>query len=161
MFICLLSRVSKTCFAIFTALIITQFAVSSSSFAQPAPIELVTVATQKGAFKFRTEIANTPMNLQRGLMFRHKLPQDRAMLFDWGRDQVANMWMKNTIISLDMIFISRGGTVVGFKTNTTPKSLEVISSRTPVAAVLEVVAGTAERIGLKRGDLVTHPMFNR
>ncbi len=125
----------------------------------PAPIELVTIKTQKGEFKFKTEIAKTPITLQRGLMFRHRLPQDRAMLFDWGRDIVANMWMKNTIISLDMIFISRKGIVTGFKTNTVPKSLDVISSGRPIAAVLEVVAGTAARIGLKPGDRVTHTMF--
>ena len=161
MFVGSLLRFVRVAFVVFTAMFFTQAAYAQKVDGQLAPIELVTVTTAKGAFKFSTEIAKTPMNLQRGLMFRHRLPQDRAMMFDWGRDIVANMWMKNTIISLDMIFISRQGIVTGFKTNTVPKSLDVISSGIPIAAVLEVVAGTVERIGLKRGDLVSHPMFNR
>ena len=159
MFVGSLSGFARILMMVLTIVGFTKSLNAQSSPTGSAPIELVTITTQKGQFSFKTEIANTPMTLQRGLMFRQRLPQDRAMIFDWGRDIVANMWMKNTIVSLDMIFISRKGIVTGFKTNTVPKSLDVISSGRPIAAVLEVVAGTVERIGLKPGDRVTHTMF--
>jgi uncharacterized protein len=92
-------------------------------------------------------------------MFRHHLPEDRAMLFDWGRVEPVSMWMRNTYVSLDMIFIAADGRVVRVAERTEPLSETTIASGVPVAAVLEVVAGTAERIGLKAGDRVHHPMF--
>ena len=125
----------------------------------PARIETVTITTKTGAHTFQAEIADTPQLRQRGLMFRHRLPPDRAMLFAWGRELVAAMWMRNTYISLDMLFITADGTVVKIAQNTTPKSLEVISSGVPVRAVLEVAAGTAARIGLAPGDRVEHMLF--
>ena len=92
-------------------------------------------------------------------MFRHRLADDRAMLFDWGQVRVATMWMRNTYIPLDMVFISSAGRVESIAENTEPQSLKIISSQIPVAAVLEVAAGTAKRIGLKPGDKVVHKMF--
>jgi hypothetical protein len=92
-------------------------------------------------------------------MFRHNVPKERAMLFDWGRVAPVSMWMRNTYVSLDMIFIAADGRVAKVAEATEPLSETTISSGEPVAAVLEVVAGTAERIGLKPGDRVRHPMF--
>jgi uncharacterized protein len=127
--------------------------------AEPARLESVVVETAEGRFTFTAEIADTPELRQRGLMFRHQLPQDRAMLFDWGRVAPVSMWMRNTYVSLDMIFIAADGRVVKVAEATEPLSEATISSGVPVAAVLEVVAGTAARIGLKAGDRVHHPMF--
>ncbi len=122
--------------------------------------EIVEIETATGRHSFKTEIADTPAERERGLMFRQTLPPDRAMLFDWGEDRVATMWMRNTFISLDMIFIKRNGMVESIAENTVPQSLDTISSNGLVAAVLEVAAGTARRIALKPGDRVRHRMFS-
>ena len=128
--------------------------------AEPARIEAVVVETGQGRFTFQTEIADTPELRERGLMFRHRMPQDRAMLFNWGSVGDVSMWMKNTYIALDMVFIAKSGQVMKVAENTVPFSETVIPSEAPVAAVLEVVAGTAKRIGLKAGDRVSHAMFD-
>jgi len=127
--------------------------------AEPARLEPVTVETAEGRFTFTAEIADTPELRQRGLMFRHRVPEDRGMLFDWGRVEPVSMWMRNTYVSLDMIFIAADGRVVRIAEATEPLSETTISSGVPVAAVLEVSAGTAQRIGLKPGDRVHHTMF--
>jgi uncharacterized protein len=121
--------------------------------------EPLTVVTASGKTEFIAEIADSEALRQHGLMFRYTLPQDRAMLFDFGQERPAGMWMKNTYISLDMIFIRADGTVATVAANTVPHSLEVIGSEEPVLAVLEVAAGTAKRIGLKLGDKVYHRIF--
>jgi uncharacterized protein len=126
---------------------------------EPPRLEPVVIETSEGRFTFQTEIADTPELRQRGLMFRQRLPEDRAMLFDWHRVAPVSMWMRNTYVSLDMIFIAADGRVVKVAEATVPFSEDIISSGEPVAAVLEVVAGTAKRIGLEPGDRVHHPMF--
>jgi len=122
-------------------------------------IEPVTVATAEGATMFTVEIADTEALRQRGLMFRQRLPEDRGMLFDYGQPQPVAMWMKNTYVALDMVFIRADGTVAYVAENTVPRSLEAIGVREPVLAVLEVAAGTARRIGLRTGDTVYHRIF--
>lgn len=116
--------------------------------------------TQSGMHEFTVEMAVTPAERGRGLMFRQSLPADAGMLFDFGVDDEANMWMQNTYIPLDMVFIQADGRVHRVAKDTTPFSTEIVSSKGPVRAVLELNAGTAERIGLKRGDLIVHPMFH-
>ncbi|MFL5232396.1 MAG: DUF192 domain-containing protein, partial [Microvirga sp.] len=95
----------------------------------------------------------------RGLMFRHRLPEDRAMLFDFIDPKPVSMWMKNTYIPLDMLFVAGDGRVVHIAANTKPQSLDVITAGRPVKAVIEVAGGTAARLGIKPGDLVRHPLF--
>jgi len=126
---------------------------------EPPRIETVTVVTAKQAAVFDTEIADTDDLRARGLMFRHKLPEDRAMLFDFGEPRPAAMWMKNTYISLDMLFIRADGTIAAVAENTEPLSLQTISVQEPVKAVLEVAAGTVKRLGIQREDQVFHPIF--
>jgi len=152
------SALARLAVAASLALVLTVMA-SAARAAEPARLEPVVVETTKGRFAFTTEIADTPELRQRGLMFRHRLPEDRAMLFDWGRIEPVSMWMRNTLVSLDMIFIAADGRVARVAEATEPLSETIIASGEPVAAVLEVVAGTAERIGLKPGDRVHHPMF--
>ena len=127
---------------------------------EPMRVETVTVTTVKGSFNFQTEIADTRAARERGLMFRKTMQPDHAMLFDWGQPLVASMWMQNTYISLDMLFIAGDGTVRSVAQNTKPLSRDIVSAGIKVAAVLEVVAGTAKRIGLKPGDKVAHPIFD-
>ena len=83
------------------------------------------------------------------------------MLFDFGRDQEIKMWMKNTPIPLDMIFIQSDGRIHRIEQNTKPESLRVISSNGPARAVLEIPAGTSKKYGLAPGDRVIHPMFSQ
>ena len=90
-------------------------------------------------------------------MFRRELPPDRGMLFDFGTELKANMWMQNTLISLDMIFIDADGTIANVARDTVPESTAVIPSAREVRYVLEVNAGTARRLGIKSGDKVTLP----
>lgn len=126
---------------------------------EPARIEQVTVVSAKEAAIFEAEVADTDDLRSRGLMFRHKLPEDRAMLFDFGEPRPAAMWMKNTYISLDMLFIRADGTIAAVAENTEPLSLQTISVQEPVKAVLEVAAGTVKRLGIVRDDKVFHPIF--
>ena len=122
-------------------------------------VETVVIKTTSGEYSFEAEIADTPLHKSRGLMQRPLMDADRGMLFDNGEDREMFMWMKNTILALDMIFITKDGTVASIAKNTVPFSETIIASGQPVRGVLEVNAGTAERIGLKPGDKVEHPMF--
>jgi hypothetical protein len=108
---------------------------------------------------FKVWIADTAQSRERGLMFVKALPADHGMLFLFDRPHFASFWMKNTYVSLDIVFIAADGVVVNIATNTPPLSLEPIESDAPVTAVLELVAGTAARIGLVAGDRVRHPAF--
>ena len=119
----------------------------------------ITVVTVRGRFQFSVEIAKTDQQRGQGLQYRMELEADEGMLFDFGRVQKVVMWMKNTFIPLDMIFISEDGRVDGVAENTTPQSLELIQSGNPVLSVLEVRAGTAARLGIMKGSRILHPMF--
>lgn len=107
--------------------------------------------------RFRVELAETPAQQTRGLMFRTHVAPDSGMLFVYGAARHAAMWMKNTLVPLDMLFITEGGAVARIARWTTPLSLETIPSRAPVVAVLELAGGTADRLGLAAGDRVLHP----
>ena len=138
----------------------------SAASAQTQPevetaLEPLTIVTASGPHAFSVEVMRTDEQRGRGLMFRRYLPPDRGMLFDFKQEQPVMMWMKNTYLPLDMVFISRDGTVVSVAENTEPMSERTIPSAGPAYAVLEVNAGTAKRIGLKRGDKVAQAMFAR
>ncbi len=132
-----------------------------ASAQEPARIEQVTVVSAQKAATFDAEVADTDDLRSRGLMFRHKLPEDRAMLFDFGEPRPAAMWMKNTYISLDMLFIRADGSIAAVAENTEPLSLQTISVQEPVKAVLEVAAGTVKRLGIQREDRVYHAIFTQ
>jgi uncharacterized membrane protein (UPF0127 family) len=134
-------------------------AVAARSETPTARLETVTIVTVSAETEFIVEIADSEALRQHGLMFRYTLPLDRAMLFDFGEARPVGMWMKNTYIALDMIFIRADGTVAAVAESTVPHSLRVIGVEEPVLAVLEVAAGTAARIGLKPGDRVYHRIF--
>jgi uncharacterized membrane protein (UPF0127 family) len=122
-------------------------------------IEPLTVATESDAFMFTVEIADTEELRTRGLMFRQRLPEDRGMLFDFESPRPVSMWMKNTYISLDMLFIREDGTIAYIAENTVPKSLDTIGVSEPVLAVLELAGGTARKRGIRAGDTVYHRLF--
>jgi uncharacterized membrane protein (UPF0127 family) len=95
----------------------------------------------------------------RGLMFRRYLPADRGMLFEFGAEAPVAMWMKDTFIPLDMLFIRKDGTINSIAMNTEPHSTRTIGTSEPVWSVLELNAGTAHRLGIKLGDVIVHPLF--
>jgi uncharacterized protein len=120
----------------------------------------LTLVTATGEHTFEIEIADTPEEKARGLMFRRSLADNAGMLFPYGPPaQEATMWMRNTYISLDMVFIRADGVVHRIEHGTEPFSERVISSEGPVSAVLELKAGIASRIGLKAGDRAIHASF--
>lgn len=129
------------------------FAAATGAAAKPLTIE-----TSKGSFKFNVEIADTDKARERGLMYRKSLPEGTGMLFNFWAERPVTFWMKNTYVPLDMIFIRGDGTVESVGRGV-PLSEELVGSKGPVLAVLEVIAGTAKRIGLKPGDKVHHPIF--
>ncbi len=120
----------------------------------------LTIVTARGRFPFDVEMAVTPRQHARGLMFRRKLAPDAGMLFDYKVPQRITMWMKNTYIPLDMLFIGPGGRIVNIAERTVPRSLATISSDGNAQAVLEVNGGTARRLGIRPGDTVLHPIFS-
>lgn len=112
------------------------------------------IDTPRGTHRFEVEVARTNVKRARGLMFRIRLAADAGMLFVYERRGPVVMWMKNTLISLDMLFIAAEGRIVRIAANTTPLSEKMISSGSPVRAVLELPAGTAARLGIAPGDRV-------
>jgi uncharacterized protein len=119
------------------------------------------IATKNGVHVFTVELAVTDEERQKGLMFRKSLPESTGMLFDFKRDQDVSMWMHNTFVSLDMIFIRADGRILRIAENTPTESDKIISSGGPVRAVLEVVAGTAKKLGIAPGDRVGSPIFRK
>ena len=114
----------------------------------------LTIRTATGTHKFSVEVAATPAEQEKGLMFRRTLAPDRGMIFPYDPSQNVAFWMKNTLIPLDMVFIRSDGHVARIAANTVPMSLEPVPSGEPVAAVLEIAGGRAAQIGMKSGDLV-------
>ncbi|MGB8275043.1 MAG: DUF192 domain-containing protein [Alphaproteobacteria bacterium] len=121
--------------------------------------ESLVLETETGAHPLTVEIAETAPQLERGLMFRRALADESGMLFLYERDDFIMMWMKNTYLSLDMLFIDRHGRVVRVAERTTPLSRDLIPSLVPIRAVLEVKAGTAKRLGVKAGSIVRYRAF--
>ncbi|MGE0851199.1 MAG: DUF192 domain-containing protein [Hyphomicrobiaceae bacterium] len=107
------------------------------------------------------EIADTPQEKAQGLMFRTSLADDQGMLFFYNTPQEITMWMRNTYIPLDMVFIRADGVVHRIEARTEPLSEAIIGSRGDVSACLELAGGAAARLGLKPGDKVEHRFFGR
>jgi uncharacterized membrane protein (UPF0127 family) len=128
---------------------------------QPAlPKEKLAIVTHDGQrHEFDVEMATTPEQQMTGLMFRPSVPAAGGMLFDWGSDREMAMWMKNTIVALDMLFINGDGTIRAIAENTVPQSLAPIPGHGPVRAVLELAAGSAERLDIRVGDKVLQRIF--
>ena len=122
-------------------------------------IEEIEVITVRGRFPMTVEVAETQDQRSFGLQFRRQLPPNHGMLFDFGEPEPIFMWMKNTLIPLDMVFINEKGRVTGVAKNTKPLSLDVIPSGAPVLGVLEVTAGTAAKMGIAKGSLIRHRIF--
>jgi uncharacterized membrane protein (UPF0127 family) len=124
------------------------------------PKEKLVIITRDGVrHDFNVEMAISPDQQTVGLMFRPSVPADGGMLFDWGAPRASQMWMRNTISSLDMVFVNADGTIRSIAENTVPESLAIIDSRGPVRATLELAAGTAARLNIRVGDKVEQRIF--
>lgn len=108
---------------------------------------------------FNVEMALTQEQQTVGEMFRPSVPADGGMLFDWGFPRPMQMWMRNTLAPLDMVFINADGTIRAIAEDTTPRSLAAIDSRGPVRATLELAAGTTARLDIRVGDTVKQRIF--
>ena len=122
---------------------------------------ILEIASKSGVHAFSVEIADTEAAREKGLMYRRSLPEGTGMLFDFHQEQDVAFWMQNTYIPLDMIFIRADGRILRIAENTEPMSTRQIPSGGPVRAVLEVIAGTARKLGIASGDRVAHPIFSK
>jgi uncharacterized membrane protein (UPF0127 family) len=130
-----------------------------ADFAKAAELQTLEIASKTGVHAFQVEMAITADEKERGLMFRRELPEGQGMLFDFQFDQNVAFWMKNTFIPLDMLFIRADGRILRIAENTEPMSERNIPSGGPVRAVLEVIGGTAKKLGIAAGDRVAGSIF--
>jgi uncharacterized membrane protein (UPF0127 family)/cold shock CspA family protein len=134
-------------------------AVIAAAPAQAAGEATIEIISKSGVHAFAVELATNEDERSRGLMFRKQLPDGHGMLFDFEQDRPVAFWMHNTYISLDMIFITGDGHILRIAESTEPLSDRLIPSGGPVRAVLEVIAGTARKVGIAPGDRVTGSIF--
>jgi uncharacterized membrane protein (UPF0127 family) len=127
--------------------------------ARSADPHTLEIASKTGVHAFSVEIAQNDAERAKGLMYRKELPEGQGMLFDFQHEQEVGFWMENTYIPLDMIFIRADGRILRIVENTEPLSTRIIPSGGPVRGVLEVIAGTARKLGIAAGDRVAHPIF--
>jgi uncharacterized protein len=120
---------------------------------------VLSIVSATGKHSFNVELAETPAQQEQGLMFRRELAPDAGMLFDFKEPTMATMWMRNTLIPLDMLFVDAHGRIVNIAERTVPQSDAIIAAAAPVRAVIELNGGTAARLGIEPGDRVLFPIF--
>ncbi len=141
-------------------LVLAVYPASAQDGPQPRlRVESLEILTKTGIRVFNVEMAETPEQQRVGLMFRKEVADGEGMLFDFGVSRPVAMWMENTIVSLDMLFIRADGTIANIAKGTTPFSRQTVESQGSVKAVLEIVAGAADRYGIAAGDKVLHRIF--
>jgi len=154
----LIGMLSSACATVLAVEIAFQGSATAQS--NPFPVSRLTVETARGRFEFAVEVADTVARRMQGLQGRHTLEPNAGMLFDFQTPQRISMWMKDTYLPLDMIFVAADGVVLNIAEKTVPHSLVPITSAGEALAVLEVNAGTARRLGIRPGDRVYHPIFD-
>ncbi len=137
------------------------WAQAQPSTADAAGLESLTIVSGSARHAFHVEVMRTPDQRAKGLMYRNYMPPDRGMLFDFGGSEPVAMWMQNTYIPLDMLFIRADGTIARIAENTEPLSTRTIPSGEPVLSVLEINGGVSKQLGIKPGDKVEHALFKR
>ncbi|MEM8972968.1 MAG: DUF192 domain-containing protein [Pseudomonadota bacterium] len=128
--------------------------------AQQKRVETLTIVSSGKSHRFKIEVAETEQQKSLGLMFRKSLDAGSGMLFPYRQPQELTMWMRNTYIPLDMVFIKSDGTVHRIAENTEPFSEEIVASKGSVSAVLELAGGVTRKLGIKAGDKVVHRHFS-
>jgi hypothetical protein len=119
----------------------------------------LTVQTAGGPQKFAIELALSDAQMEQGLMFRRSMPANAGMLFDFKHPTSVTMWMKNTVIPLDMLFLDNSARIIDTHERAVPYSTDIIASRVPARYVIELNGGTVARLGIKPGDQVISPYF--
>jgi uncharacterized protein len=151
----------RSVFGLFAGALLVGFAnyaIAPTRAAGEAPLEIITAA---GVRPFTVELATNDAERERGLMFRRQLPEGRGMLFVFEEERPVAFWMHNTYIPLDIIFIRGDGRILSIAENTKPLSDDLIPSGGPVRSVLEVIGGTARKLGIAPGDRVDSPALSR
>ena len=121
----------------------------------------LTIQTAGGPQKFTIELALSDAQMEQGLMFRRSLAANAGMLFDFRSPTNVTMWMKNTLIPLDMLFLDEQGRIIDIHERAVPLSTDVIAAKSPARYVIELNGGTAARLGIRPGDRVTSPYFGK
>ncbi|MFN3214714.1 MAG: DUF192 domain-containing protein [Henriciella sp.] len=132
---------------------------SGPALADPMEVTPLSILSGDSVHEFSVEVANDSDEISFGLMERGSMDADKGMLFDFNPPREPSMYMKNTLISLDMLFIAEDGYIEMIARNTVPGSLRTISPGVPVRAVLELNGGLAAELGISPGDTVQHPLF--
>ena len=120
----------------------------------------LTIQTKDSEYIFNIEIAITEQERSRGLMHRKELKQTEGMLFLYPKNQIIKMWMKNTLIPLDMIFINNSGKIIDIFKMTIPKDLTPIGPDVKLKGVLEINGGLTSYLNINKGDLIIHPSLS-
>jgi len=141
------------------AFIVAFTALAGTASGAASKLETLSIAAASGIRTFEVEVVREERDRNRGLMFRRHMDAGHGMLFDYDPPVVVAFWMKNTYIPLDIIFVDVEGRIIRIAANTTPHSLEHIPSGGEARAVLEINGGLAEKLGIKVGDRVQHPLF--
>jgi len=156
-------KIGQSCFYLFYLWFVLLVAFQTSALSEPleeqSNLEHLIISTVSGEHKFQIELAQTSNQRRQGLQYRKNLSLNKGMLFVFDFIAPTRMWMKNTFISLDMLFLSSDGRIIKIAEKTDPLSLNAISSIDPVKGVLEISAGSAERLEIKEGDRVHHSAF--
>jgi uncharacterized membrane protein (UPF0127 family) len=154
------SLLRRGVFAILAAVVLVAPACAQVSGAQPRlRTEPMTIETSRGPVKLTVEMADTERTRELGLMFRDAPPRNEGMLFDFHEPQEVSFWMKNTKVSLDLLFISQDGRIIRIARNATPFSEEPIPSGAPIRGVLEIAAGRSKELGIAEGDKARQRIF--
>lgn len=133
--------------------------IASPALADPMDVTPLSIMSGETVHDFSVEVANDRDEIAFGLMERETLEAGTGMLFDFDPPREPAMYMKNTLISLDMLFIASDGSIEMIARNAVPGSLRTISAGVPVRAVLEIGGGRAAELGIQPGDTVQHPLF--
>jgi uncharacterized membrane protein (UPF0127 family) len=154
------SLLRRGVFAILAAVVLVAPACAQVSGAQPRlRTEPMTIETSRGPVNLTVEMADTPQTRELGLMFRDAPPRNEGMLFDFHEPQEVSFWMKNTKVSLDLLFISQDGRIIRIARNATPFSEDAIPSGAPIRGVLEIAAGRSKELGIAEGDKARQRIF--
>ena len=150
---------SRRHFVLLNVLLVWLIAPAAGAQLQTFPKAELTIISAGGPHKFTVELATTPGQMEQGLMFRKNLAPNAGMLFDYRAPSMAAMWMKNTLIPLDMLFVDQQGRIINIHERAVPGALDPIAASMPARAVIELNGGTAAHLGIKPGDRVIFPIF--
>ena len=155
------TRTRRAALAVVLGTLLAVAGLASAGRAESGALERLIIETAAGEHVVMVEVARTDQERGIGLMHRTALAPDRGMLFDFGATRPVTMWMKNTLIPLDMFFAESDGRIVTIAERTTPLSEKRIRSGQPVRFVLEMIGGSAQRLGIVPGDRLRHALIEQ